>query len=75
MKVGDLLKIGVEMLKILHENDIRIDDYKYIPLFLEYQAMKEQGEKTTYVVAILSERYNLCERKVYKVLQAFLKDC
>lgn len=75
MKVGDLLKIGVEMLKMLHENGISIDDYKYIPLFLDYQQMKEQGEKTTYVVAILSERYNVCERKVYKLLQMLLKDC
>ena len=75
MKVGELLKIGGEMLKILHDNGISIDDYKYLPLFEDFHVMKEQGDKTTYIVTVLSEKYDVCERKVYKLLQRLLKDC
>ena len=75
MKVGELLKIGGEMLKTLHDNGISMDDYKYLPLFEDFHVMKEQGDKTTYIVTVLSERYNVCERKVYKLLQRLLKDC
>lgn len=64
-----------EMLKRLHECGIRIDDYKYLPMLVEYEDMMLSGEKKTYVVAYLSDKYGLCERKVYKVISRLMKDC
>ena len=63
------------MLKRLHECGIRIDDYKYLPMLVEYEDMMLSGEKKTYVVASLSEKYGMCERKFYKVIARLMKDC
>ena len=64
-----------EMLKRLHECGIMIDDYKYLPMVVEYEDMMLSGEKKTYVVASLSEKYGMCERKFYKVIARLMKDC
>lgn len=69
------MKISEELLKMLHENGIAIGDYQYIPLISDYQAMKSNGDKTSYIVLVLSRKYGICERKVYKVLKRLLKDC
>lgn len=75
MKVKDYLKFLGEALKRMHDFGIKIDDYKYISLIEDYERMKEDGEKTTYAVAVLSERYKICDRKIYKILARLYKDC
>lgn len=37
--------------------------------------MLENNEKTTYIVRALSERYNVSERNVYKIIKRFKKRC
>ncbi len=64
-----------ELLKTLHDFGIKMDDYKYLPLIDDYDTMKAQGDKTVYIVAILSKRYNLCERKIYKILKRMNEEC
>lgn len=63
------------MLKRLHEIGIRIDDYEYLPMLCEFERMKDSGEKTTYIVAFLSEKYGMSERKVYKLVSRLMRDC
>ena len=75
MKVADLVKFSGEMLKRLHDFGITTDDYRYLPLYDDFERMRSEGNKTTYIVAILSQRYGICERKVYKVVRRFAQDC
>ncbi len=75
MKVKEFLKFSGEILKRLHGFGIKIEDYKYVQLIEDYERMKSEGEKTTYIVAVLSERYNMCNRKIYKILARLYKDC
>lgn len=75
MKVYEILSLAPEMMKMLHESGIKADDYRWIELYREYRKMKRNGDKTVYVVAVLSERYQICERKVYKVLKRMEQDC
>ena len=42
-------------------------------LYTEYEVMKKQGEKTTYAVAFLANKYSVSERKVYDVIKRFGK--
>ena len=35
----------------------------------------EQGEKVSYAVAVLSEKYSVSERKVYALVKRFQSDC
>ena len=51
------------------------DDVLYIELYSEFEAMKGRGEKTTYAVLYLAEKYSVCERKVYDVIKRFGKRC
>ena len=37
--------------------------------------MLDQGEKVSYAVAVLSEKYLVSERKVYALVKRFQSDC
>ena len=75
MKVQELLQISSSIVKALHKFGIKPSDYMYLPMYEEYKRMKSKGEKTSYIVAVLSDKYNMCERKVYKVIKKMQKDC
>lgn len=75
MNVKELIKIGKDVMKMLHERGISMDYYQYLPLIEEFDIMKDMGHKTTYIIAHLSEKYGICERKVYKVIGKMIMDC
>lgn len=45
------------------------------PGILDYTRLLEQGEKVSYAVAVLSEKYSVSERKVYALVKRFRSDC
>ena len=53
----------------LHRNGSHIDDYEYLAMYSDYLRMKAEGEKVAYIVAVLKEKYHVCERKIYKVVK------
>ena len=75
MKVKELVKIGSEMMKMLHKHGITIDYYQHLPMIEEFDIMKDTGHKTTYIIAYLAEKYDICERKVYKIIGKMIMDC
>lgn len=75
MKVGELLSVSAKILKTRHDCGIKADSYTYLPLYEDYKRLVSEGEKMTYIVAYLSEKYSVCERKVYKVLKQMNLNC
>lgn len=75
MKVYEILSLNPQFLKKLHEFGIRIDDYQWIDLYREYREMRDKGEKIVFIVAFLSDKYGVCERKVYKLIKHMERDC
>lgn len=75
MKIYELLSLHRELLSLMAKNGLKINDFKYVELFKEYDTMTRGGEKATYAVAMLAERYGICERKVYYVIKCFRRDC
>lgn len=75
MKVIEILKFNRELLKRLQEAGIRLEDTRYIDLYSDYMCLLNQGEKVSYAVALLSEKYSVSERKVYALLKRFQSDC
>ena len=75
MKVKDLIKIGNVIMKMLHERGISMNYYQHLPMVEEFDIMKSMGHKTTYIIAHLSEKYGICERKVYKIVGKMSVDC
>lgn len=53
----------------------RPNDVRYIDLYAEYQAMKSQGDKITYIVHYLAGKYAVSVRKVYELIARFGRKC
>lgn len=75
MKVIEILKLNRELLKACYNIGIHPDDVQYIELYNEYNKLQANGEKISYIVATLSNRYGICERKVYDLIKRFKTDC
>ena len=75
MKVIEILKLNRELLKFCRDAGIRLDDIRHIDLFNDYNRLLADGEKTSYIVAALAEKYGVCERKVYDLIRRFKADC
>ena len=71
MTVIDVLKFNNELLKKLQDAGIRLDDTHYIDLYDDYSKMLAMGDKVSYIVATLAQRYDVCERKVYQLIKHF----
>lgn len=62
-------------MKNLHTAGVRIEDAKYIDLYADYRRMLANGDKVSYIVTILSNKYAVSERKVYGLIKHFQSDC
>ena len=52
-----------------------MEDVQYIELYNDDNRLLDEGEKVSYIVAVLAERYNVCERKVYTLIKRLQSDC
>lgn len=75
MTIYEILSFNRELLRRLCSIGIRPEDYRFVGLYEDYIGMKHSGEKTTYIVAVLAERYGICERKVYDVIRRLSAEC
>lgn len=75
MTLFEALKFNREPLETLIRMGMKPDDARYIDLYAEFEKLKNRGEKTTYVVLYLAEKYSASERKVYDVIRRFKKGC
>lgn len=71
MTLYEILSFNRELLQRLSEAGIKTSDYRCVDLFHDFQKMVKQGHKKTYIVAILSEKYSISERKVYALIRQF----
>lgn len=75
MKVIEILKVSKKIVETLQNSCIRVSDVRYVALYEEYEAMVARGEKKSYAVAHLAEKYGISERKVFYVIKKFGADC
>ena len=75
MKVIELLKFNRELLARLRAAGIRLEDTQFVDLYSDYVEMLGRGEKVSYAVAVLAEKYGISERKVYGLVKRFQSDC
>lgn len=75
MKVFELVNFNLEQMKKMEASGIRLSDAHYAGLFSEYQDMRNKGDKVSYIVAVLAEKYSVSERKVYALIKHFNSDC
>ena len=75
MTIYEILSFNKELLRRLFDAGIQTKDYRYVDLFRDYIDMLNEGNKTTYVISVLSDRYAVSERKVYDVIRKLASDC
>lgn len=69
MTIYEALKISGGVIEQIERAGAKASDYKYLRMFEEYAEAVERGEKVSYVVAFLADRYNVSERTVYDVVK------
>ncbi len=74
MKATEILKIGHEILKLMSEFDLRIGDYRFLDMKEDYDRMKKADEKVEYIHAVLSDKYNVSESTVKRILRRLSKE-
>ena len=75
MKIIEVLKFNRELINRLKMSGIRLEDAEYVDLYTDYTRLLKHGEKVSYIVARLSEKYAVSERKVYGLIKRFQSDC
>ncbi|MCD8173825.1 MAG: hypothetical protein LUD76_10295 [Alistipes sp.] len=74
MKVYELVALNSALLKRMEEAGIKPRDYIYLNLYADYSRRVEAGEKVSYIVLTLAEKYHISERKVYQLEKLFREE-
>ena len=75
MTVYEALKLCGGVIERLEKAGVRPSDHKYVALFEDYRRAKQRGEKVSYIITCLAERYDMSERSVYDVVKRLDNDC
>ncbi len=75
MKVVELLEIGGKMLKLMSENDVNRDYYRFVPMYKEYLNMRDAGIKYREAVRILAEDYGTSKASIERAIKKLSQEC
>ena len=75
MTLFEILNFNRELLKRLISLGFKLDDCRYLELYRDYVQMRRGGDKVTYIVSVLSERYSVSERKIYSIIKHMETNC
>ena len=75
MKVVEILKLSKIWLELLQKACIRVCDVRHIAMYDEYCRLISEGNKKSYAVMFISEKYGISERQVYYIIKKFDSDC
>lgn len=71
----EMLLFSRELMMKINNAGINIRDAKYIKLYEEYQIMRKNSEKKTYICEVLAVKHHVCVRTIYNVIKHFEKHC
>lgn len=75
MKVYEMLKLGGEMLKLMSENEVNRDDWRFVPMYDEFRAMRHNGMKYRETVRMLAEDYHISRATVERAIKRLEREC
>lgn len=67
----EILKMNEQLFRLLNDNGIDTKDLQYLPMVEEFRRMKLKKHKVNYIVCFLSEKYDMSERGIYKIVKRF----
>lgn len=75
MKIVELLSVGREMLKLMSENDVMIDDWKYVEAYFTFRQMRRNMVKFRVAIRELADKYNVSTRTMERAIKRLEKEC
>lgn len=75
MKVVELVKISTEALKLMSENDVMRDDWRYVPMYEEFKNMRKSGVKYRACIEMLAEDYHVSAATVERAIRRLDGEC
>lgn len=52
----------------MQQQTVELSDVRYLNMYKEYLRMVNEGHKKTYIIAFLSDEYNIGQRTLYRVI-------
>ena len=75
MKMTEFLKIMAPALKMMSENGISHNDWKYVDLYEQFRRMRELGIKHREAIRMLAEETTCSERTLERIFSRLSVDC
>lgn len=75
MEVAEIVRIGRELLKLMSENEVKIDDWKYLKMYEEYKRMRSNRIKYRFAISELAAVYSISKSKVERIIRRLSKVC
>lgn len=75
MKRYEALKLVGGTLKMLSVFEINYDDWRFVPLYEEFQEMRDKGMKYREAVRMLAEDYHISRASVEIAIKRLESDC
>ena len=67
----ELLAVNANLLKKMQSAALSVDDIKYMEMYREYERLRNEWHKKTYIMQYLSDEYEVSERTVYRIVDRF----
>ncbi len=74
MKVVELLKLLEKGLKEMTRHDVLRDDWRYVGMYEQYQALRLNRVKHLAAIEMLAEEYEICTRTVERVIKRLKRE-
>lgn len=71
MTIAKFIAMHKEIMYFLSKHEIKMDDFKYVDMYEDYESMKRKGVKVEYIVSLLCSKYSMSRASVYRVLRRF----
>lgn len=75
MTAFEILYFNKDLLNRLMSLGLRLEDYKYVDIYIEYAEIRKRGNKITYIISALAAKYKISERGLYKIIKRLEKEC
>lgn len=75
MKAVELVKISSEALKLMSRNDVLRDDWRFVPMYEQYQHMRSMGVKYRECIRLLSADFKISKATAERALRRLSRNC
>lgn len=63
------------MLKLMSRNEVNRDDWRFVPMYEEFQEMRDKGVKYREAVRMLAEDYHVSRATVERAIKRLEGEC